>query len=397
MIHLIETTSDLEQFCTHLAQQPFITVDLEFLREKTYYAELCLIQVGTLEQAAIIDPIAPKLNMSAFFAILNNPNIVKVFHSGRQDIEILYKLTGKIPNPVFDTQIAAMVCGRGESVSYESLVKNTLHIDLDKSCRCSNWSLRPLDPKQLKYALADVTHLVHIYQHLKDELAASGRESWFESETKQLCNPETYCVEPYDAWQRIKHRSHNAYMLTVLRELAAWREQRAQSRNTPRQSIIKDDCLINIASICPNNAEELGQIRNIRKDVATGKLAGEILDVIELCKKIKPANYVVPPKEKSLSTGAMALYELLKLLLKIRSQEQGVVAKLIASDEDLKALANFKDKNNPVLEGWRYEIFGQDAEQLRNGKLCICFDKEHRSIALKKAASETEAAANCID
>ncbi len=394
MIHLIETTSDLEEFCTHLAAQPFITVDLEFLREKTYYAELCLIQVGTTEQAAIIDPLAPKLDMSSFFAILNNPQIVKVFHSGRQDIEILFKLSHHIPTPVFDTQIAAMVCGYGESVSYESLVKNILHIELDKSCRCSNWGLRPLDPKQLKYALADVTHLVHIYQNLKNELAVSGRESWFRSETELLSNPETYHVEPYDAWQRIKHRSHNAYMLTVLRELAAWREQRAQSKNTPRQSIIKDDCLINIASICPHTPEELGQIRNIRKDVAAGKLAGEILDVIALCEKIKPENYVVPPKEKSLSSGAQALYELLKLLLKIRSQEQGVVAKLIASDNDLKALAAFKDKNNPVLEGWRYDIFGHDAVELRNGKLCICFDKEHRSIALKKTAPETEAVAN---
>lgn len=392
MIHLIETTPDLQGFCAHLKQQPFITVDLEFLREKTYYAELCLIQVGTVERAAIIDPLAPNLNLSSFFEILNAPEIVKVFHSGRQDIEILYKLTGTIPSPVFDTQLAAMVCGYGESVGYESLVKSILKTDLDKSCRCSNWSLRPLDTKQLKYALADVTHLVHIYTYLKEELAKSKRENWFASETDALCSPDTYHIDPFESWHKIKHRSHNAYMLTVLRELAAWRELRAQKKNTPRQSIIKDDCLVNIAAICPHTGEELAQIRNIRKDIVSGKLAEEILDVIAVCEKLRPENYVTPPKEKSLSVGAQALYELLKLLLKIRSQEKGVVAKLIASDDDLKALATFKDKNNPVLKDWRFEIFGQDALELRNGNLSICFNPQNRSIALKKTAPENETA-----
>lgn len=388
MTHLIETTSDLETFCQHLSSQPFITIDLEFLREKTYYAELCLIQVGTTEQAAIIDPLSNNLDMSLFFNILNNNNIIKVFHSGRQDIEILYKITGKIPTPIFDTQIAAMVCGYGESVSYESLVKSIAKTELDKSCRRSNWSIRPLDSKQLKYALADVTHLVNIYTHLKNELKKSKRESWFASEIELLCNPETYHINPYEAWHKIKHRSHNAYMLTVLRELAAWREQRAQTKNTPRQSIIKDDCLVNIAAICPHNTEELAQIRNIRKDIVNGRLAEEILDIISLCEKIPQKDYVIPHKEKNLSSGTLALYELLKMLLKIRSQEHGVVAKLIASDNDLKAFALFKDTNNPILDGWRYEIFGQDALELRNGNLCICFDTEHHRIALKKTLPE---------
>lgn len=388
MIHLIETTPDLETFCQHLSTQTFITVDLEFLREKTYYAELCLIQVGTIEQAAIIDPMAKGLNMKSFFAILENSNIVKVFHSGRQDVEILYNLTGKIPASVFDTQIAAQVCGYGESASYESLVKGILHLDLDKSCRFSNWSNRPLDHKQLEYALCDVTHLVHIYEYLKQELEKSGRESWFQDEVAVLCNKETYYVEPYEAWQKIKHRSHNSYFLTVLRELAAWREIRAQSRNTPRQSIIKDDCLLNIAALCPSNQDELAQIRNIRKDIVAGKLAGEILDVLEICKTIKPENYVVPPKEKNMAHNSSALYELLKLLLKIKSQEEGVVAKLIASDDELKMLASFKDKNNPVLKGWRDDLFGQDALDLRDGHLSISFDKEKKSIRIQKTASD---------
>lgn len=388
MIHLIETTPDLENFCQHLSAQPFITVDLEFLREKTYYAELCLIQVGTLEQAAIIDPMAKNLDMKSFFAILDNPNIVKVFHSGRQDVEILYNLTGKIPVSVFDTQIAAQVCGYGESASYESLVKGILHLDIDKSCRFSNWSNRPLDHKQLEYALCDVTHLVHIYEYFKNELEKSGRESWFKDEVTFLCSKDTYYVEPYEAWQKIKHRSHNSYFLTVLRELAAWREIRAQSKNTPRQSIIKDDCLLNIAALCPRNQDELAQIRNIRKDIVTGKLASEILDVLDLCKKIQPENYVIPPKEKNMSHNSSALYELLKLLLKIKSQEEGVVAKLIASDDDLKMLASFKDKNIPALKGWRYELFGRDALDLRDGNLSISFNKENKSIQIQKTASD---------
>lgn len=388
MINLIQTTSDLETFCQHLEQQEFITVDLEFLREKTYYAELCLIQIGTLEQAAIVDPMAENLNMSAFFKILENPGITKVFHSGRQDIEILYNLTGKIPADIFDTQIAAQVCGFGESASYESLVKSILHQELDKSCRFTNWSKRPLDKKQLEYALSDVTHLVHLYQYFKQELEKSGRESWFADETKVLTSKETYETDPYEVWHKIKHRSHNSYFLTVLRELAAWREKRAQAKNTPRQSVIKDECLLNIAALCPRTSEELAQIRNIRKDVVNGRLAGEILDIIELCKSIKPQNYVVPPKEKNLSHGNTALYELLKLLLKIKSQESGVVTKLIAGDDELKMLASFRDKDNPVLQGWRYEMFGKDALDLRDGNLSISFDKEKQSIRFTKTASE---------
>ena len=390
MIHLIETTDDLEEFCRHLKTQKFITVDLEFLREKTYYAELCLIQVGTPEQAAIIDPMSKKLIMNSFFDILQDPAIVKVFHSGRQDIEILYFLTGKTPFPIFDTQIAAQVCGYGESPSYESLVNSILKLELDKSCRFTNWSSRPLNPKQLEYALSDVTHLVHIYDYFKQELQKSGRESWFQDEINTLCDPQTYYVNPEDAWQKIKHRSHNARFLTVLRELAAWREKRAQLKNTPRQSIIKDDCLLNIAASCPQTPEELAQIRNIRKDVVNGKLAGEILDVLSFCRSIAPENYVTPPKEKSLSHSCSALYELLKLLLKIRSQEEGVVAKLIADDDELKMLASFKDKNNPVLKGWRHDIFGRMAVELRSGRLSISFDPQKKSICLKKTAPEMD-------
>ena len=263
-MRLIDTNQALTDFCQELTNEPFIAVDLEFLREKTYYAKLCLIQVASPNHAAIIDPLA-EIDLSAFFALMKNPNITKVFHSGRQDIEIIYNQSGFIPEPLFDTQIAAQVCGFGEAVSYENLVKSVLGIQLDKSSRLSDWSLRPLDTKQLEYALSDVTHLVNIYTFLQNKLAETGRLHWLDEEIAILKSPDTYIVRPEDAWQKIRHRSHNSKVLTILRELAAWRERRAQNKNTPRQSIIKDDCLINIAAACPTSKEELEKIRNIRK------------------------------------------------------------------------------------------------------------------------------------
>ena len=382
MINLIDSTEKLEEFCALLNDKPFITIDLEFMREKTYYAELCLIQVGAEGQAAVIDPMSKDIKLAPFFKLLDNQNIVKVFHSGRQDIEILYNLTGKIPTPLFDTQVAAMVCGYGESAGYESLVKGILKIDLDKTSRCSNWELRPLDEKQLQYALSDVTHLVNLYTHFKQKLAENGRESWLESELDIYCQARKSV--PIHSWHKIRHRSHNAKVLTYLRELAAWREKRAKSKNTPRQSIMKDDMLANIAAICPKTVDELLQIRNMRKDVAQGKLGTEILEVLEKCKEIPVSEYVRAEKDKPMSAGTLALYELLKLLLKIRSTEQGVVAKLIATDDDLKLLSTFQDENCMALSGWRYDIFGKEAIELRNGNVCIAYDKNKHGIVLKE-------------
>lgn len=243
-----------------------------------------------------------------------------------------------------------------------------------------------MDAKQLEYALSDVTHLVPVYEHLRGKLAESGRGHWLDEEFAALADPETYIVHPEDVWQKIKHRSHNGRLLTVLRELAAWRERRAQSKDTPRQSIIRDDCLLNIAAACPDCREDLEKIRNIRKDVVTGKLGEEILEVIQKAVKIPPSAYVKPEHEKMLPVGAAALYELLRLLLKIRSQEQGVIPRLIASDDDLKRLAVFSDRKNPVLRGWRFEIFGRDAVALREGKLSISYDTEHHRIKIGEKA-----------
>lgn len=298
-------------------------------------------------------------------------------------------MTGFIPEPLFDTQIAAMVCGYGDTVSYETLVNKICDIELDKSSRLSNWSLRPLDKNQLKYAMSDVTHLVNVYLSLKEQLQNNGRLHWLDEEAEILKNPETYVVNPMDVWQKIKHRSHNPKTLTILRELAAWREQRAQRKDYPRQNIIKDDLLVNIATNCPVNQEELAQVRSIRKEIVTGKLGAEILEVINAALTIPPAQYIKLPKDKPIPQGSAGLYELLKLLLKLTSLESGVVAKLIASDDDLKKFATFHDRHNPILKGWRKELFGNKALELRNGNLSFGYDAANRSIRI--ATNETTA------
>lgn len=386
---VIDNTAALEQFCNALAAHEFITVDLEFLREKSYYAKLCLIQVGSVSECAIIDPLAPEISLSPFFALMQNPGVLKVFHSGRQDIEIIYNLSGKIPTPVFDTQIAGQVTGFGEAISYENMVKHILHIELDKTNRLSDWSSRPLKEKQLEYALADVTHLVHIYEYLRDELKKNGRAAWLEEEMQQLCSPQTYTVNPMDAWQRIKHRSHNARFLTILRELAAWREARSQRRNTPRQSLIKDDMLLQIAAVCPSDKGELCALRNMRPEISSGRLGDEILEVLSHAMALPKSAYVTPPREKDLSGSTNALYEFLKMLLKIKSQQEGVVGRLVAADDDLKLFARRHDTKVPFLKGWRREIFGKDALALCRGELYLAYNPDTGQIDfIHKTAAE---------
>ena len=382
-MRIIKNNEELATLCQDLTQEDFFTIDLEFLREKTYYAKLCLIQVANSQTSAIIDPLSEDLKLDSFFELLKNQNQTKVFHSGRQDIEILYHLGGFIPTPLFDTQIAAMVCGFGESVSYETLVNKICGITLDKSSRLSDWSCRPLSDIQLEYALSDATHLVNIYKHLRQQLKQNGRLHWLDEENTILSSPQTYQNDPYEMWQKLRHRSHNPHYLTVLRELCAWREIRAQKKNTPRQSLIKDECLLNIAAVCPTCIEDFDKIRNIHKDIVNGKLGKEIIEVINTCEKISPEQYVKPPKEPKVFNASGSLYELLKLLLKITSQNSGVVAKLIATDDDLRDFASYHDKNNPILKGWRKELFGTQAIALREGHLLIGYDKDKHRIDIQ--------------
>lgn len=376
-MQLIYNTLALNELCKVFENKKFIAVDLEFVREKTYYPIPCLIQVAADDETAIIDPMAPDLNMKEFFKLLQNKKIVKVFHSCRQDVEILFRMSGKVPQPIFDTQVAAMVCGYGESVGYERLVKEVLGVEIDKTECLSNWQLRPLNEKQLEYACGDVTYLVKLYESLQDRLKSLGRLDWIKEEMSYLSDEQTYLVNPEEIWQKIKFKSHNAKALSNLRDLAAWRERRAQDKNVPRPSVVKDDLLAIIAINAPKNKEELLQIRGMRRDFAFGKLGDEILEVLA---KVKIDKKIAKSNEKDEIKACHALAEMLRLLLKIVSQEEGVVARLVATDTDILRLAAFDDKNNPVMQGWRYEIFGQKAVALREGKTAIVFNSKKKKI-----------------
>lgn len=386
-MNLIDTTEKLSQFCDVLSKQNFITVDSEFIREHTYYPKLCLLQIGYDGDAAIVDPLAKDMDLSPFFAILDNQNIVKVFHAGRQDIEIFYNLTGKIPNNVFDTQIAAMVCGFADNIGYGNLVQSITGVELDKSCRLTDWSIRPLDENQLVYALHDVTYLVDCYKFLHDKMEKNGRLDWIKEETACLCNKNCYCIKSDEAWMRVKHNIHSQHFLSALKYLAEWREERAKKYNTPRSGILKDDVLLNIASSFPKTIEDLKQVRNLKSEIIKGKLGAEIMETLqfarqhpistELCRQDRKKDVSVPNHEQS-------LFEMLRMLLKIKSQEHGVSARLIATDADLRFIILNQPQNTPAMQGWRFEVFGADAQKLCRGKLAISYNPAKKCIDVKE-------------
>lgn len=382
---LIDTTEELKKACKILKKQTTIAIDCEFIREKTYYPIPCLIQVGYKEGAFLLDPLAKEMDMQAFFDILQNKKITKVFHSGRQDIEILYNLSGKVPVSVFDTQIAAQVCGLGESVSYENLVKYYCETELDKSCRLTNWQLRPLTEEQLKYAAGDVTHLLVCYERIKEYLKENKREDWIKEELADLVDETHYCINPDDAWQRIRHNLHSAYFINALKVLACWREKRAIAHNTSRQTIIKDDLLLNIAAAFPKNQEEMKQVRGMRSDIARSILAEEMLDELQKLEEHGLDKSLVKQdreKDVALPGGAQSLYEILKLLLKIKSNEYGIVPHLLTSEKNLREYIK-SPKKNDILKGWRYEVFGKDAEGFRKGEITLSYNPEKHQIDFK--------------
>lgn len=381
-MQLIDTDEKLNTFCNSLKKQPFITVDSEFIREHCYYPRLCLIQIAYDGDAAIIDPLT-NLDLTPFFDILQDPQIVKVFHSGRQDIEIFYNLTGHTPKNVFDTQIAAMVCGYSENIGYGNLVHDIVHIDLDKSKRLTDWSLRPLDKSQLEYAICDVTYLVDCYKYLQNYMNEHHRQDWIKEETDWLCDENGYCIKPEDAWLKIKHNAHSPHFLAALKYLAEWRERRAQKFNTPRSGILKDDTLLNIASTFPKSIDELKQVRNLKPEIINGKLGAEIIEVLnKAAQNPMPANICRDDRKQhhSIPNHEQSLMEMLKLLLKIKSLETGVIAKLIAEDEDLRYIILNQPQNTKAMQSWRYEIFGKYAEQLCKGKLSITYNPKKKSI-----------------
>lgn len=384
-MQLINTDEQLVEFCNALEKQPFITVDSEFIREHCYYPKLCLLQVAYDGGAAIIDSMS-NVDLTPFFEILQNPKIVKVFHSGRQDIEIFYNLTGKTPKNVFDTQIAAMVCGFSENIGYGNLVHDILHIDLDKSRRLTDWSLRPLDESQLEYAICDVTYLVDCYKYLLNYMQQNHRQDWTDEETALLCDEKGYCINPDEAWLRIKHNAHSPNFLAALKYLAAWRERRAQKFNVPRSGILKDDVLLNIASTFPKSVDELKNVRNIKAEIVNGRLGAEIIEALQeaahnpmpsdVCRADRKQHHSIPNHEQS-------LMEILKLLLKIKSLEAGVIARLIADEDDLRYIILNQPQNTKTMQSWRYEIFGQYAEQICKGKLSITYNPKIKSIEVK--------------
>lgn len=371
-MNLIADQASLEAFCQKLQNADFITVDTEFIRERTYYPRLCLLQLAGVDDAACIDPLAPGLNLQPVFNLLANPNILKVFHAGRQDIEIFYNLTGKVPTPVADTQIMAMVCGFGESVSYENLASKLVRAKIDKSSRFTDWAARPLSEKQLDYALADVTHLRDVFVKLDMELAGKNRRHWIDDELAALVNPAIYKMDPNDAWQRIKVKTDNRRVLARLQALAAWREREAQTLDIPRGRVLKDETLQEIAFHPPHDMNQLLRMRGLPGGFADSRFAPAILDIIKTAEALPENALPVIENVKPVQNDSIsATVELLRVLLRLVAAEHGVATKLLAVSDDLDAIAAQDDAKVPALSGWRYDIFGKQAIELKHGRLAL--------------------------
>ncbi len=372
----IKTTEALADYCAHAAKFPYVTVDTEFLRERTYYSKLCLVQLAVAgdddgEDAVLVDPLEEGLSLEPLYELFRDEGVVKVFHAARQDLEIFYVDAGLIPVPLFDTQVAAMVCGFGDQAGYETLVRKIAKAPLDKSSRFTDWSRRPLTDAQKTYAIGDVTHLRQIYEYLKAELEKTGRAKWVKEELSVLTDPDTYIVDPSEAWKRVKTRTNSSRFLAIVRELARFREGYAQSRNIPRNRVFKDDALIELASTKPRDMTELNRSRLLLREARRGEVAEGILAAVKVGLETPPEDAPQPEKtgrEKLQVNPALA--DLLRVLLKARCEETGVAQKLVASAADLDLLAAGK-RGIPALKGWRGEVFGKDAVRLCEGELAL--------------------------
>jgi ribonuclease D len=373
---LITSTDALASACARLSAHPFVTVDTEFLRETTYYPKLCLIQMAGPDpaDACLIDPLAEGISLDPFMGLMADKGVVKVFHSARQDLEIVWNLGGIVPEPLFDTQVAAMVCGYGDSVSYEQLVNDLAKAKVDKSSRFTDWSRRPLSEAQLTYALSDVTHLVKVYEALVAQLQANGRLAWLTEEMSVLTSPETYQADPDNAWRRLAGRLRKPKEVAVLMEVAAWREREAQGRDVPRGRILKDDALIDIATSAPRSVEALGRLRSIPNGYERSRTGGDILEAVERGLARDPAT--VPAFERNRGRGNTgSTVDLLKVLLKAVAEQEGVAPKIIATVEELEAIAESDGADVPSLHGWRRTLFGEKALALKNGQLALVLER----------------------
>ena len=382
----ITTTADLETFCDKILGQPFVAVDTEFMRETTYWPKLCLIQAATPDDEAVIDPLAPGLDLEPFLQILRDESIVKVFHAARQDVEIFHNLKA-MPRPLFDTQVAAMAAGYGEQIAYDALVRNMLKIELDKSSRFTDWARRPLTENQLTYALADVTHLAALYPRLKSRLEDEGRVAWVADDMKSLSDPALYDVSPENAWRRLKPRKQSPRYLSVYRAVAEWREKTAQLRDQPRGRILKDDAIDELASQAPTDAAQMERLRSVPKGFAGSRFGPELLETIR--EALRDPEATAPVIEKTRSPhnpAAGSVVELLKVLLKARAEDGGVASKLIATVSDLEMIAQDDNADTPALTGWRLEAFGADALRLKRGELALVLDGSRvRVVEVRRA------------
>lgn len=373
-MNIITTTDALAALCAEAATEPYVTLDTEFLRERTYYSKLCLVQMALpgkgSERAWLIDPLADGISLEPLHALMRNPGVVKVFHAARQDLEIFFIEGGVIPQPLFDTQIASMVCGFGEQAGYETLVRKIAKANLDKTSRFTDWAQRPLSEAQQRYALADVTHLRVIYEYLKAEIEKNGRAHWVAEELEILTSPETYITHPEEAWQRIKTRGNGGRFMAAVKELAQFREDFAQSRNIPRSRVYKDDALLELASTKPDSLEALNRSRLLLREARRGEIAEGILAAIRAAQSMKPEDIPRLPEENGQLQVNPALAELLRVMLKARAESSGVAQKLIASTAELDAIAA-GERDLPSLKGWRGELFGNDALRLCRGELAL--------------------------
>ena len=391
-MHVITTTAELDEACARLAAHPYVAVDTEFLREDTYWPKLCLVQMAGPEDAVIVDPLAKGMNLASLYRLMAETKVVKVFHAGRQDIEIFHVQGHVIPEPMFDTQVAAMVCGHGESVSYGNLVKRILDEDIDKSSRFTDWSRRPLSPTQLSYALADVTHLRQVYLALSDELERTQRHTWLKEEMAVLADPATYRTTPEDAWRRLKARVRNRKAMAALVELAAWREEVAQALNVPRPRVLRDEALYDIANRMPQDAKQLDELRTLSNGFSRSARAKEIIEAVKRGLERDPKTVPAMPSGTPLTAEAGALVDLLRVLLKGTAARHRVAPKLIADTDDLERIAVENNPDVPALKGWRLEMFGNDALRLKRGEIALTVSgSEVATVAVPSPPTSTKA------
>jgi ribonuclease D len=382
-MHLITTQDELVTFCNQVADSPYITVDTEFLRDKTYFPKLCLLQIASLDHDAVIDPLAPDIKLDPVFKLMQKAKLTKVFHAARQDIEIFYLLSKKIPTPIFDTQVAAAVCGYGESVGYETLVNQVVGAEIDKSSRFTDWSARPLSEKQLAYALSDVTHLRVIYEDLKAKVEKADRGSWIAEEHAYLSDPSIYQIAPEEAWKRLKFGNMRPKNLAVLRELAKWRELEARKQDVPRGRIMKDEALIELASLMPRKEGDLTRMRSSEKHMSKSKMQ-IVFKCVQTALDMQPGDYPQVKSRRKPSENITSAVAMLQLLLKVQADVHGIASSMVAGKDDMEQIALGKTET-PALAGWRYDVFGQKAQALLQGKLKLSLNPKTKQVIFEDA------------